>query len=147
MPQTKVDMVKLAQDVGATNEMAKSNSAQMDALRRRLDQHVVDQNTQFTKIETRMERDAQESTRQHNALAGKVEDLTHSIGGCISSHVETAVAPVITEVKNHRKVMWSVAGGMVAVLLMIIGYLITQGVPWNTALAAHSNGVVHERLQ
>lgn len=134
-----VDMVKIAETVGAAAAQADSNSKSFEAMRKRLDQHVIDQNTQFTRLQEKMERNAEESTRQHAELAGKVEAMTHGIGACIETHVEAAVQPVIDEVKNHRKVMWSLTGGLITVLLGILAYLLTQGVPWDSAMATHAN--------
>jgi hypothetical protein len=138
-----VDLVKLAETVGAAAAEASNNTKSLIEMHKRLDEHVIDQNTQFMRLQEKIERNAAESTVQHNELASKVDAITHGLGRCVANHVEAAVQPVIDEVKNHRKLMWSVAGGFIAVLLAVVAYLLTQGVPWDTAMAAHANGSFH----
>lgn len=137
MAQTDVDMVKLAKDVGAVAAETENNHESLKAIHRRFDEHVKDETAQFTKISELIARNALESTEQHHELASKVESITNNLGHCVASHVEKAVEPVLDEVKNHRKLMWSVAAGIITVLLALVGYLLLNGSPWDVAIAAH----------
>jgi|DEB0MinimDraft_3_1074331.scaffolds.fasta_scaffold162975_1 hypothetical protein len=143
MPQSEID-IEIVQQVVEAAVRAENNAKSMEAMHKRFEQHVIDQATRFARLEDRMERYADESSKQHTELAGKVEALTDNIGGCIQSQVETAVSPVLAEVKKQRSVMWSVAGGLILLLVSVLGYLLANGNPWNTAIAHHANSVHHK---
>ncbi len=146
----EVTMADLAREVGAAAVAAEKNSEEIkhlrevtDALHKRLDKHVIEHNAMFTRMEERRVADARESTRQHGELKEEVTNLSHNIGNCIHNHVEAAVAPVIVELKNHRKVMWSVSGGLIIFLITTLGYVLANGNPWDTAIMNHKNSTYH----
>lgn len=150
MGNDAIDVAKLFRQIGEANAVAESNSERLSkvedavvAVHKRLDNQIIEQGKQFTHLQDKMEKNAKDSTAEHSELARKVESLTHNIGGCIHEHVEHAVSPVLTEVRSHRKIMWSIAGGLIALLLTIIGYLLVNGSPWNAAIIDHANGSYH----
>ncbi len=151
MADEEMTMVKLARQLGKATALAEHNTQQLGkvddavvAVHKRLDRHVVEQNAQFVRLQDKMEKNAKNSTSQHSELAGKVEDLSHIMGGCIHNHVERAVDPVLTEVKSHRRLMWSVAGVLIMFLITTLGYVLANGNPWDTAIMNHKNGAYHE---